>query len=114
MDTNMYFEVLRAAFLPYVKSMQGFHFYYDNPLFWAGFMILYLILERGMAWNIGKAFFFCATISSILLGTTWLEKPLVDLFTVQEHSCFDPFILKVASVTAVSVVVFYFVFVDNS
>jgi len=111
---DMYFEVLKAAFLPYVKSMQGFHFYCDNLLFWAGFMVLYLILTRGVDWNIEKAFFFCAIIISILLGTTWLEKPLVDLFTVQEHAGFDPFILKAASVTAVSVVVFYFVFVDNS
>jgi|GEM_PF-912047 len=114
MDADMYFEVLKAAFLPYVKNMQDFHFYWDSPLFWAGFMILYLILERGMAWNIGKAFFFCAITSSILLGATWLEKPLMDLFTVQGNAGFDPFILKVATVTAVSVVVMYFVFVDNS
>lgn len=111
---DMYYEVLKTAFLPYIKSIQGFHFYYDNPLFWVGFMILYLILEKGLYWNVGKAFFFCAIIASILLGTTWLEKPLIDMFTIQEHSGFDPFILKVASVTAVSVVVFYFVFVDNS
>ena len=111
---DMYYEVLKTAFLPYIKSIQGFHFYYDNPLFWAGFMILYLMLERAAAWSVGKAFFFCAIISSILLGTTWLERPLADLFTVQERSGFDPFILKAGSVTAISVVVLYFVFIDNS
>lgn len=111
---DMYFEVLKTAFLPYIKNIQDFHFYYDNPLFWAGFMVLYLILDRAAAWSVGKAFFFCAIISSILLGATWLEKPLVDLFTIQEHTGFDPFILKVATVTVISVVVMYFVFVDNS
>lgn len=110
----LYYEALKAAFLPYIKSIQEFHFYWDNLLFWAGFLVLYLILEIFRDWNRSKAFFFCAIIASILLSTTWLERPLIDMFTVQGHSCFDPFILKAASITVISVVVLYFVFVDNS
>ncbi len=79
-------------------------------------MVLYLILKIGRSWNQGKAFFFCISIASILLATTWLEKPLIDMFTVQGYAAggFDPFILKIASFTMISITIVYFVFVDNS
>ncbi len=116
MDMALYIEVLKTIFLPYIKSIQSFHFYYTNPLFWVFFMVLYLILGIGRNWNQGKAFFFCISIASILLATTWLEKPLIDMFTVQGYAAggFDPFILKVASLVMISITIVYFVFVDNS
>ena len=78
-------------------------------------MALFLILEIGWSWGPGKSFFFCLTIASVLLGATWVEKPLIDIFSIQEHGGgFDPFILKVASLVAVSIIIVYFVFVDNS
>jgi len=114
MNIVLYYEALKTTFLPYIKSIQDFHFYYNNPLFWAGFMVLYLILELGVDWRISKAFFFCAINASVLLFTTWLEKPIIKMFTIQGHSGgFDPFILKAAALTVVSVVIMYFVFVDN-
>jgi hypothetical protein len=116
MDMVLYIEVLKTTFLPYIKSIQSFHFYYTNPLFWVFFMVLYLILGIGRNWNQGKAFFFCISIASILLAATWLEKPLIDMFTVQGYAAggFDPFILKVASLVMISITIVYFVFVDNS
>nr|MBU1328801.1 hypothetical protein [Candidatus Omnitrophota bacterium] len=116
MDIVLYIGSLKTVFLPYIKSIQSFHFYYNNPLFWVFFMVLYLILWIGRSWNRGKAFFFCISIASILLATTWLEKPLIDMFTVHGYAVggFDPFILKVASLVMISIIVIYFVFVDNS
>ena len=111
MDMALYIEALKISFLPYVKSIQSFHFYYDNLLFWVFFMVLYLMLEIGRSWSPGKAFFFCISIASILLATTWLEKPLIDMFTVQGYAAggFDPFILKVASLVIISITIVYFV-----
>ena len=110
----LYYETLKTAFLPYIKSIQDFHFYYNNPLFWVGFMVLYLILEIGVDWCISKAFFFCAINASVLLFATWLEKPIMEMFTMQGYpGGFDPFILKVATIAVVSIVTMYFVFIDN-
>lgn len=115
MDINLALEALKTSFLTYIKNIQDYHFYYNNPLFWVFFMILYLILKIGISWNSGKAFFFCASIAFILLGTTWLEQPMIDMFTIRGYSGgFDPFILKVASFVTVSITVIYFLFVDNS
>lgn len=111
MDMDLYIEVLKTTFLPYIKDIQGFHFYYNNPLLWVFFMVLYLILEIGRSWSPRKAFFFCVNIASILLGATWLEKPLIDMFT---KGVFNLFILKIFSLVMISIVVIYFVFVDNS
>ncbi len=78
-------------------------------------MVLYLMLEIGRSWSPGKAFFFCASVASILLGATWLERPLMGMFTIRGYAGgFDPFILKVASLVMISITIVYFVFVDNS
>ena len=116
MSIIMVSEALKAAFQPYIKSIQDFHFHYNNPLFWAFFMALYLFLKLGWSWNSGKAFFFCAIIASILLGSTWIEKPIIETFTMPGYAAYilDPFILKVASLVLISIVVVYFLFVDNS
>ena len=114
MDMSLYYEALKTAFLPYIKSIQDFHFYYSNPLFWAGFMVLYLILEIGLDWRISKAFFFCAINASVLLFATWFEKPIIEMFTIKGvPGGFDPFILRVATLTVVSIVTMYFILVDN-
>jgi len=115
MDINLTLEALKTSFLPYIKSIQSYHFYCNNLLFWVFFMVLYLILGIGRNWNQGKAFFFCVSIASILLATTWLEKPLINMFTIQGYAVggFDPFILKVASLVMISIIIVYFVFVDN-
>ncbi|MCX5693161.1 MAG: hypothetical protein NTX47_05730 [Candidatus Omnitrophica bacterium] len=106
-------EALKTAFLPYIKNIQDFHFYYNNPLLWAFFMVLYLLLEIGKGWSPGKAFFFCASIASILLGATQLA---AKTFTIQGYAAYsiDPFILKVASLILISLVIVYFVLIDNS
>lgn len=109
----LYTEVLKTSFLPYVKSIQGFHFYFNNPLFWAFFMILFLMLEIGWSWSQGKAFFFCLTIAMILLGTTWFEKFMMGAF-VNLNGAFDPFLIKVLSLIVISAVIVYFVLIDNS
>jgi hypothetical protein len=115
MSIIMVSEALKMAFLPYIKSIQDFHFYYNNPLFWAFFMVLYLFLEIGWNWSPGRAFLFCAIMVSILLGVTYIEKLIIKTFTVQGYTAYilDPFILKVASLILISMVTIYFLFVDN-
>jgi len=117
MDIAIYLETLKTAFLPYFKSIQDYHFYYDNLLFWALLLSLYLTLETWFNWSHNKAFFFCANISLVLLGSTWLEKPVMSVFAAAQEEVmadFSLFILKVASLIILSLVVLYFVFVDNS
>ena len=115
MSMIMASEALKAAFQPYIKDILGFHFYYSNPLFWAFFMALYLFLEIRWSWSPGKAFLFCAIVSSILLGSTWIERPIIETFTIPGYTVYnlDPFILKVASLISISIVTVYFLFVDN-
>ena len=115
MDAALYIGALKTAFLPYIKDIQNFNFYLHNPVFWVFFMVLFLMLEIGRSWNQGKAFLFCAIVAFTLLGSKWMEKPMIDLFTIPGHPAgFDPFILKIAALVAVSVVTIYFVFIDNS
>ncbi len=78
-------------------------------------MVLFLVLEIGRSWNEGKAFFFCAIISSVLLGATRIEGPLIKIFTIKGYQGgFDPFILKMAVFIVIAVVIIYFVFIDDS
>lgn len=116
MDIIMESEALKAGFQPYIKSIQGFHFYYDNPVFWVFFLALYLFLGLKWSWPPAKAFFFCAIISSILLGSTWIQKPIMETFTMPGYAAYilDPFIIKTASLVLISIVVIYFLFVDNA
>jgi hypothetical protein len=116
MSVNIVLDTLKAAFFPYIKSIHSFHFYYNNPLVWVGFMILYLILEIGISWSPSKAFFFCVSVASILLGITWLERSLIKVFTIPGYEAYslDAFVLKIISLVLISIVIVYFVFVDNS
>jgi hypothetical protein len=109
-------DALKITFLPYIKSMQNFHFYYNNPMLWVFFMVLYLLLKTVRSWSHPKAFFYCAGITSVLLGVTWIEKPLAKIFTVPGYAAYsiDPFMLKMAALVLVSVITLYFVFIDNS
>jgi hypothetical protein len=116
MNVDIALEALKITFLPYIKSMQDFHFYYDNPMLWVFFMAVYLFLKAWRGWSHPKAFFYCASIIFVLLGATWIEKPLADIFTVPGYasSAFDPFILKMAILILTAVITVYFVFIDNS
>jgi hypothetical protein len=109
-------EALKVTFLPYIKSMQDFHFYYDNPMLWVFFMVAYLFLKVWRGWSHPKAFFYCTSITFVLLGATWIEKPLVKIFTISgyETSGFDPFILKMGALILIAVITVYFMFIDNS
>ena len=116
MSISIAIDTLKTIFLPYIKSIQDFHFYYNNPVLWISFMVLYLLLRIWRSWSHPKAFFYCAGITSVLLGATWIEKPIVRMFTIPGYAAggFDPFILKVAALILVSVITVYFVFIDNS
>lgn len=111
-DMLFYLEVLKTTFMPYIKDIHSFHFYYNNPLFWVFFMVLYLILEIGRSWSPGKAFFFCIIIAMVLLGTTWFEIYIANTF-VKPGETFDPFIIRMLSLVMLSAVVLYFLLVDN-
>lgn len=113
MDIVIVLYVLKTSFLPYIKSIQDFHFYYNNPLFWIFFMVLYILLKIGRSWSPGKAFLFCACIAGILLGATRL---IAQPFTIPGYAAysFDPFVYKIASFILISIITIYFVFIDNS
>ena len=114
MDAALCIEVLKTTSLPYIKDIQNFNFYFQNPVFWVFFMVLFLILEIARSWSPEKAFFFCTSIAFTLLGSKWIEKTMIDFFTIQGYSAgFDPFILKIAAFVVISVITIYFVFVDN-
>jgi len=113
MDIALYIEVLKTTFMPYIKSIQGFRFYYNNPLFWVFFMALFLALEIGRSWSVEKAFLFCVSAAAVLLGATWLERSIAETF-VKPGESFDPFIIRVFTFIAVSAVTIYFVMIDNS
>ena len=115
MDAALCIEVLKTTFLPYFRDIQNFNFYFHNPVFWVFFMILFLMLEIGRSWSPGRAFFFCASIAFTLLGSKWIEKPTIGLFTIPGYSAgFGPFILKIAAFVIIFLIVIYFVFIDNS
>jgi len=111
-DVVFYLEVLKTTFMPYIKDIQGFHFYYNNPLFWVFFMVLYLILEIGRSWSPGKAFFFCVIIAIVLLSTTWFEMFIASTF-VKPGETFDPLIIRMLSLVMLSAIILYFLLIDN-
>ena len=114
MDAVLYIDTLKTTFLPYIKDIQNFNFYFYNPVFWVFFMILFLMLEIIWSWSSGKAFLFCTSIAVTLLGSKWIEKPMMNFFTIQGYSInLDPFIFKMAAFIIVFVIVIFFVFVDN-
>lgn len=112
MSIIMVLDALKAVFLPYIKNIQDFHFYYNNPLVWVLFMVLYLWLERGRSWTPNKAFFFCAAITSVLLGATRLA---AKTFTIAGYAPYslDPLIINIASIVLISLIAVFFVFIDN-
>ncbi|MDP2911812.1 MAG: hypothetical protein Q8N76_05730 [Candidatus Omnitrophota bacterium] len=106
-------ESLKTTFLPYVKSIQDFNFHYSNPLILVFFMTVFLMLVWFRGWSRRKAFFFCLTMSLILLSMTWAEKSIRGIFVRPDES-FDPFIIRVVSLVAISVTMLYYTFIDNS
>ena len=119
MDMDLYIEALKVSFLPYLKSIQGFHFYFDNPLFWVFFMALYLGLTIGWSWSGNKAFFYCAAIALILLDSTWFKNFMANSFVrpgekIGSLAIFDPSMIKIMTLCAVSAATIYFVLIDNS
>ena len=113
MDMSIEIESLKTTFLPYIRSIQDFHFYYNNPLIWVFFMTVFLMLVWFRSWSHGKAFSFCLTTSLILLGMTWMEKSIRGAFVRPDES-FDPFIIRAVSLVVISVAVLYYAFIDNS
>ena len=113
MDMSIEIESLKTTFLPYIKSIQDFNFHYSNPLIWVFFMTVFLMLVWFRGWSRRKAFFFCLTMSLILLGMTWMEKSIRGAFVRPDES-FDPFIIRAVSLVVMSVTVLYFAFIDNS
>ena len=115
MGVALYIEVLKTSFLPYIKDIQNYNFYFQNPVFWVFFMVLFLMLEIGWSWSPGKAFSFCTIVAFILLGSKWIEKPMTDLFTIHGYSTgFDPFILKMAAFVIIAIITIYFVFIEDN
>jgi hypothetical protein len=113
MDIAPYIEILKTTFIPYIKDIHGFHFYFNNPLFWVFVMVLYLILEIGRSWSPGKAFFFCVSIAIVLLGATWFERLIAATFAAPGEN-FDPLLIRVLSLIILLVAILYFVLIDNS
>src|SRR3989338_8526424 len=101
MDIALYIETLKTTFLPYVKSIQDFHFYYDNPLLWLFFITLFFLLVWFRDWSRRRSFSFCLASALVLLTATWVEGSMAGAFSRAGES-FDPFIIRALFILALS------------
>lgn len=113
MDIAALSDTLKTTFLPHIKSIQSFHFYYNNPLLWISFIAVFFMLVWLRNWSRRKSFFFCSTIALLLLAVTTIERSMGSVFASGGEG-FDPFIIRVIFFLTLSGAVLYFVFIDNS
>ena len=103
-------EIIKIL-LPHFEALKRFQFTYDNPLFWAGLVLIFLILA--WFWGYKKSFSFCFLIGLILLGTTKLEAVVTEM-VAKSWETFDPFILRAASSFVITIILVYYLFLKDS
>ena len=107
----MNLEVIMEILIPYLELLKGFQFTYDNPLFWAGLVLTFLILS--WFWGGKKSFSFCLLAGLILLGTTKLEIIITEM-VVKGGEIFDPFIIRAGSLFVIAIILVYYLFLKDS
>lgn len=87
-----------------------FHFSFTNPLFWAGILLLFLVLLR--FWSRKKAFSFSLVTAALFLAATAIEE-----YTTQKVAAlggeFDPLFARIALLAAMIFIACYYVFVRD-
>ena len=103
-------EIIKIL-LPHFETLKRFQFTYNNPLFWAGLVLAFLILS--WSWGGKQSFSFCLLTGLILLGTTKLEIIIIEV-AVKGGETFDPFILRAASLFVIAIILVYYLFLKDS
>jgi len=103
-------EIIKIL-LPHFETLKRFQFTYDNPLFWAGLVLIFLILAWFWGWR--KSFSFCFLTGLILLGNTKLEAVVTEM-VAKSWEIFDPFILRAASLFVITIILVYYLFLKDS
>lgn len=104
-------EAIKEFLAPYLEMLKDLNFTYDNPLFWAGLIILFIILSR--SWHTGNAFLFLSLIALILLGTTKLEGLVADML-IKNGSTFGPLLIRLFSGFLIAIMFIYYAFVKEA
>lgn len=108
MDADIYIEVLKTAFTPYLKSMRNFHFSFSNPLFLVFLLALLLILLRH--WGHEKSLSFCLIIAAVLCSTSTLEAFFIAGIRAYGQ-IFDPLLLRLLALTIIGAISIGYLFV---
>ena len=105
MDLDLYWYKLQVFAVPHLADLRDFYFYYDNPVLWAGLVVILLILLR--FWRIKKALSFCIIEAGILLASTKLGHLCREWIT-QAGGEFDYLLLRIGTVFLLVIVFFYY------
>ena len=93
-----------------LQKISQYQFTINNPVFWAILIVLALILTR--FWDIKKSFSFSIAIGIVLLATTKIEHIVVAAST-SANEFFDPIVIRILSVIAITLVVLYYIFIKT-
>jgi hypothetical protein len=104
------FEVIIDSLKPYYKPLRNCQFSYDNPLFWAGALLLFIVVSR--FWELKKSFSYCAILAVILLATSRTEVFVANLFS-SPGATVDTTIIKFISAFFIAMLTIFYFFVKQ-
>jgi hypothetical protein len=107
-DSLVDFEAVVKSLEPYYNSLKNYEFSYLNPLFWAGLLLLFIVVSR--FWELKKSFSYCLWIGIILLVTSKLEVVFANLFSLPGASA-DTTLIKFVSAFVVAMLSIFYIFV---
>jgi hypothetical protein len=105
-------EAIKVFLTPYLESLKVLNFTYDNPLFWAGLVALFIILS--MFWTKGSSFSFSFLIGAILLGTTKIESLIAGMLAAENGAAFDPLLIRIFSGFVIAIIFVYYAFMKEA
>lgn len=107
---NINIVEIKEYLTPYMESIKNFHFYADNPLFWALLFLLAIALIFTTAWRFRKAFSFCILLAIILLATTAITN-MISNSAARAGESFDPMVIHLISGFAILLLTVYYLFI---
>jgi hypothetical protein len=105
-------EAIKEFLAPHFDSLKIFNFTYDNPLFWAGLIVLFIVLS--MFWTKGSSFSFSFLIGAILLGTTKIESLIAGMLVAENGAAFDPLLIRIFSGFVIAIIFVYYAFMKEA
>ncbi|MGD9015397.1 MAG: hypothetical protein PVI33_05190 [Candidatus Omnitrophota bacterium] len=103
-------EVLKLTIALHLYSLRNFHFSLFNPVFWAGLLLLFLLLS--LIWKAKKAFSFCLILGIILLINTELENYLIGKFA-KTGEMFDPATFRLFPLAIIAFIFLAYLFLSK-